>query len=157
MSEPIHTTGRAKQGNISALLIEMPTDPVGVKMVPHHITTVEGSIARTGKIEVRFDGSSLPTRNDKRRTIQWEKVAYNVAQQMAYYRQVHDNLTARAEEYERKYTTALRDYNSTSAQLSEAKVNIDRLSPIINAALRLSEWWGYFLLPKSFKKHVTPE
>jgi len=154
MSEPIHTEGRAAEQNVSPHLIEMPPNPVGINMIPHHMAGENGSLVRTGKIEVRFDGSSLPTRNDKRKTIMWEKVAYNAAHQVAYYRQVHDNLVARAEQYERAYTEASRNYQSTVLQRDEAKRDMDRLRPLINEAFRLKRHWAYFLLPTAFKKLV---
>lgn len=167
MSEPVPTQGMGK--NVSPYLIEMPMNPVGIRMVPHMLASLpvdqgndedgnaigeQAPLVKTGKLEVRFDGSSLPTKDAKGKPIDWEKTAYNAAHQAAYYRQVHDNLTARAEEYERKYTTALRDYNATVLQRDEAKRDMDRLRPLINEAFRLKRHWAYFLLPTAFKKLV---
>lgn len=162
MSEPIHTQGRGK--NASPYLIEFPPNPVGFRMVPHFMASdptkqddgdISAPLVKTGKLEIRFDGSSLPVKADAKKTVDWEKVAYNVAHQTAYYKQVHDNLTARAEEYERKYTTALRDYQATVIQRDETKRDMDRLRPLINQAFSLKYWWGYFLLPKPFRQHVA--
>ncbi len=164
MSEPVPTQGMGR--NVSPYLIEMPPNPVGIRMVPHMFASApvdqgkdaEGNelgeqapLVKTGKLEVRFDGSTLPTKDAKGKPVDWEKVAYNAAHQAAYYRQVHDNLTARAEEYERKYTDALRNYNKTVLERDEAKRDMDRLRPLINEAFRLKRHWAYFLLPKSLK------
>lgn len=161
MSEPIKTEGAGK--NSSPYPIELPPNPVGFRMVPNFVASeptaqndgeVRAALVKTGKLEIRFDGSSLPTKNDAKKTVDWMKVAYNVAHQTAYYKQVHDNLTARAEEYERKYTTALRDYQTVVIQRDEGKRDADRLRPLISSALFLKNWWGFFLLPKSFRKLI---
>lgn len=166
MSEPVPTRTFGDRANVAPYRIEMPANPVGIRMVPHMLASdpvdqggdegVQAPLVKTGKLEVRFDGSSLPTKKDAKKTIDWEKVAYNAAHQTAYYRQVNDNAVARAEEYERKYTTALRDYQAMVADRDERKRDMDRLRPLINAAFSLKDWWAYVLLPKALKKLVAP-
>jgi hypothetical protein len=166
MSEPVHMNAGAVKANpnVSPYLIELPPNPVGIRMVPHMFASgpvdqgkddkgnsigEEAPLVKTGKLEVRFDGSSLPTKDTKGKPVDWEKVAYNAAHQAAYYRQVHDNLTARAEEYERKYSGVSIKYENQTRDM-------DRLRPLINEAYRLKDWWGYRFLPKAFKKLVAP-
>ena len=146
MSEPIPHRLIGEQANTPPFLIEMPVNPVGIKMIPHHLATAEGALVRTGKIEVRFENPI--TNKNAKRTVNWQATAYNVAQQAAYHRQVYDNAQARAEEYERKYSNALINYD-------QLKLDQDRLRPVVNAAFHLRTHWAFFLLPKSFQRLVS--
>lgn len=142
MSEPISTN----KPNVDPYRIELPNPIVTARMVPHHLADENGGIARTGKIEVRIENPI--TKNDAKKTVDWHATAMNCAHQTAYYKQVYDNIVMRAEDAERKYADATRNYGYVKTELA-------RLGPIISGAFSLKSWWGFFLLPKSFKRLIA--
>lgn len=129
----------------SPLRVQQPPDLVGVTCVQNHVADKDGGLARTGAIEIRF--TRTPTKGS-RKDVDWHKTAYNVGHQLAFAQQSLQDQAIRHEELERRYTAA--------AQNSEAyQRDMTRLRPVINAAFNLKTWWGFFLLPKSFRRLVS--
>lgn len=129
----------------SPLRVELPTKLVGVQAVPNMVAGDDGSLVNSGKVEVRF--TSPPTKGS-RKDVDWHKTAYLAGQEALYAYQYARDQDQRIEELERKYTNASMKYDAFQRDLT-------RLRPVINAAFDLRTWWGWFLLPKSFRRLIS--
>lgn len=160
MSEPVHVNPTARERaaqegrNVDPYRIELPPQIVTAQMVPHHYAAENGALVKTGKLEVRIVNPI--TKDDAKKTVDWQKTAMNCAHQTAYYKQVYDNVVMRAEEFERKYSNAARDNENLKRENTNLNRNAAQDKPIVDAAFSLRQWWGYFLLPSAVKRAIRP-
>lgn len=138
--------------NLAGYSIDPPPDLVHVTMMPNMVAGEGGSLVRTGKLEVRF--SKVITKNDAKKTPDWQKMAYNVGHQLAYERQVLANKEVAYEEMERKYSYFHANSEAYRTDLIEARAKMAQDKPIVDAAFALHHHWAWFLLPYSFRKLI---
>lgn len=129
----------------SPIRVEPPPHLVGVKAVPNMVAGKDGSLAASGKVEVRFTNPFVRGRDKK---VDWQRTAYLAGHEALYAYQYARDQDIRIGELERHYSTARANYD---AAMTENRAH----RQMIREFNKLSIWPLRWLLPKRVRKTLA--
>lgn len=126
----------------SPVRMEPPPILVGAVAVPNMVAGTDGSLANSGKAEVRF---TSPATKGTNKAVDWQKTAYMAGHEALYAYQIARDADIRIEELERVYSVARTQYNNDQIELRALRQMIHEFNV-------LGVWWLRWALPSRVRK-----
>jgi hypothetical protein len=137
----------------SPVRVEPPSHLVGVKAVPNMVAGTDGSLANSGKAEVRMTN---PCTKGVDKKVDWQKTAYMAAHEALYAYQYARDKDVRIEELERAYSKGLTRFNETVLEVQESRRELTTAKAILDVVFHMRDTWMWFLVPRKVRFALFP-